>query len=374
MESEESCDEDDILEEKLSTSGSSAKSKKSFKDFVNKSYRASSPVDTYSMGSNTATLNRSFYTAKSTGTPSVFNRIANNSDNDLNRSLEHLNINFVSPSCTSTIYSIKRPVLTPPKLKNVTQNPWTAGGFWKNDISAFPISTDINSFSRSSSQSSGFVSTNEVVNNQYNSAPASHDHSFNGDAERLSVLSEPAYHFKPINSEQFKPLFCPQQLYYKSDNNTFYPVLTQNNMLYIPSTAPQYQNVTMNVANNSSRNMPETMDTNFIRNDNLSSFGNRSVGSIPQYQNFHSSFSNEALKHNQTPNLDTSFDKQSVRSVPSNFGNASLRSFSTSITPRFAQPGTLNEKPLSGLFKNLDTIKAHSPLESPQFRQPQSPL
>ncbi|XP_034176199.2 uncharacterized protein LOC117602379 isoform X2 [Osmia lignaria lignaria] len=46
----------------------------------------------------------------------------------------------------------KRHILSPPKLKTVTQTSWVAGGYWQEDI-------DVPSLSRSSSQSSGFGST-----------------------------------------------------------------------------------------------------------------------------------------------------------------------------------------------------------------------
>ncbi|KAJ8947740.1 hypothetical protein NQ318_018002 [Aromia moschata] len=62
-----------------------------------------------------------------------------NSSSELNRSLDNLHLgslNAKPPTCISPVFSVSavnRPILSPPKLKNVTQNSWTAGGFWKND-------------------------------------------------------------------------------------------------------------------------------------------------------------------------------------------------------------------------------------------------
>ncbi|XP_018572830.1 uncharacterized protein LOC108912146 [Anoplophora glabripennis] len=211
---------------------------------------------------NTANVNDTFYTARRTKSSPVFNTSfktgsINSSSNELHRSLDNLhltNLSFNSQPCNSPVFSVNsvsRPILSPPKLKNITQNSWAAGGFWKNDVAVFPASTDIANLSRSSSQSSGFVSSNEpVVPNTYNSLPPSREPSLYGDFEKASILSEPTYHFTPINSgctgSQLKDNFsfnnshipkpCPpmaSQLYYKTDNNIFYPILKQNNMLLV---------------------------------------------------------------------------------------------------------------------------------------------
>lgn len=217
---------------------------------------------------NTANCNDTFTTARSTKSSSIFNtsfkhHSTDSSSNELHRSLDNLhlsNLNFKSPACTSPVFSVNsvsRPILSPPKLKNITQNSWTAGGFWKNDVAAFPASSDVANLSRSSSQSSGFVSSNDpMVPNTYNSLPPSREPSLHGDFEKASILSEPTYHFSPINScwgngqlrnnFQFNAPHFPKQcslktsqLYYKADN-IFYPILKQNNMLLVQGNIPRY--------------------------------------------------------------------------------------------------------------------------------------
>nr|CAH7721585.1 unnamed protein product [Callosobruchus chinensis] len=208
---------EEIEEEENHWSISDSSTSKSFKDILNNSYshscRVSSPVTARKNNKSSMNSTESFH-------------------NDLNRSLDNLKLDVRGPS---PLFSERRPLLSPPKL-NVTQNPWTAGGFWKND------------FSRSSSQSSGFVSHHDVP---FSSLPASREPSICEDAERASILSEPAYHFQPVDNSHPRNGFsnyrgepCPQngisntKLYYKGDNNTFYPVLSQNNMLVL-SCAPQ---------------------------------------------------------------------------------------------------------------------------------------
>ncbi|XP_074031711.1 uncharacterized protein isoform X2 [Leptinotarsa decemlineata] len=200
----ESSDEEEV-EEIQNSSESSTKSKNSYKSSKSLHYqsvRSSSPVQHFSSPiRHNGDLNHSFTTAK--------------------------------------MSSSNRPILSPPKLKNITQNPWTAGGFWKNDTNVLPVAVANTNLSRSSSQSSGFVSSTEPVNNNFNSSPPSRDPSVGGDVERSSILSESAYHFKPINSSATQFL-NNQQLYYKADNNTFYPVLNQNNMLFIQNGVPTH--------------------------------------------------------------------------------------------------------------------------------------
>ncbi|CAH1155973.1 unnamed protein product [Phaedon cochleariae] len=218
--------------------------KSTYQDFNTshcQSYPAMSPFRCYQ---NDVGHNQSFSTAKSNSTAPFFNSshgISNNSlHSDLNISMDNLNLNsmnsmnLIPPPCSSPVFSVsspRRPVLSPPRLKNITQNPWTAGGFWKNDSQVLSANVHPTNLSRSSSQSSGFVSSN------FNSLPASREHSLGGDVERTSVLSEPAYHFLPINSNASQ--LTSEQLYYKTDNNTFYPVLGQNNMLFIQNGVPQ---------------------------------------------------------------------------------------------------------------------------------------
>lgn len=176
-----------------------------------------------------------FATAKTTSDlHSCSNSGSLSPNNDLHRSLDNLHLNNLSfrpQPCSSPVFSVnsvKRPVLSPPKLKTVTQNPWTAGGFWKNEVNAYQAAVEDAHQSRSSSQTSGFVS-----NQAFNSLPASREHSVCGDMERTSILSEPTYHMNSFSSKS-----SGQQLYYKTDNNTFYPVLNQNNMLFLQGSVP----------------------------------------------------------------------------------------------------------------------------------------
>ncbi|CAG9862391.1 unnamed protein product [Phyllotreta striolata] len=177
-------------------------------------------------------------TARSATSTSDLYRNSSNISSDLNSSLDNLHLGHNSLRCSSPNYSVKRSILSPAKLGNVTQNPWTAGGFWKNDATVFPANIPSTNLSRSSSQSSGFGSTLDNLNNHpFSSLPASREPSINGEADRVSILSEPAYHFTPINANNTSP--NSSLLYYKAENNTFYPVLNQNSMLFIQNGVPQ---------------------------------------------------------------------------------------------------------------------------------------
>lgn len=294
----ESSDEE-IFEDMFNSSSCSKKSmsEKSYKNGNN--FNASShPPHSQNLFQNILqnTANGdTFATARSTKSLSIFNNSfkndsINSSSNELHRSLDNLhltNLNFKSQSCTSPVFpvnSVNRPILSPSKLKNITQNSWTAGGFWKNDVAVFPASTDVTNLSRSSSQSSGFVSSNEpVVPNTYNSVPPSREPSLYGDFEKSSILSEPTYHFTPINSScttnswknnfPFNNSHLPKQcspntnqLYYKADNNIFYPILKQNNMLLVQGNdiprsnfENSFSNLSLNSFNTSNRYHPPVL-------------------------------------------------------------------------------------------------------------------
>ncbi|XP_057664140.1 uncharacterized protein LOC130898692 [Diorhabda carinulata] len=262
-------------------------------------------------------MNNVFTTAKSVTSTSEYD--LTDSSSDLNRSLDNLHLGLNSQRCTSPIFSVsssKRPILSPSKLKNITQNPWTAGGFWKNDVNIFSAATNGTNFSRSSSQTSGFVSNhNNNINKAFNSLPASREPSLGGDVERVSLLSEPAYHFAPI-SPNLNPFNTPNspQLYYKADNNTFYPVLGQNSMLFIQNGISQQH----------------------FKNNSTNSFG-RTVHSEP-FNIFSDQRSDCSIKNFGTKNL--IYDNSEVKSVNT--------------------PSIYSEKPVSPLFKNLqmsDTFK-----------------
>lgn len=254
--------------------------------------------------------NNIFTTAKSVKSTSVYN--LTDSSSDLNHSLDNLHLSLNSQRCTSPIFSVsgsKRSILSPSKLKNITQNPWTAGGFWKNDSNVFSAAANTTNFSRSSSQTSGFVSNhNQNINRAFNSLPASREPSLGGDVERVSLLSEPAYHFSPIspNSNSFNTPKSPQ-LYYKTDNNTFYPVLGQNSMLFIQNgiSQPHFKNNSMNSFGRTVNSHPFNI------------FGDRSGGSIR------------------------------------NFDTKSLGGFDSSQVRNATSPSIFSEKPVSALFKNL---------------------
>lgn len=121
-------------------------------------------------------------------------------ESDLNASLSNLALGN-SHSGFST--DIPKPLLSPSKLSNVTKNPWTAGGFWSNPyICPSPEPTACN-LSTSSSHSSGFGShTNENLN--FSLLPASTRNSVSGGDDRLSVFSEPPYHFSNTQFELYK--------------------------------------------------------------------------------------------------------------------------------------------------------------------------
>ncbi|XP_011300316.1 uncharacterized protein [Fopius arisanus] len=88
--------------------------------------------------------------------------------------------------------TLKKFVLSPPKLKSVTQNSWVAGGYWQ-------LGMDRPTLSRSSSQSSGFGSTGSNF-------PPSREPSVVNDVDRYSVMSDTTLccnypnNISPINS------------------------------------------------------------------------------------------------------------------------------------------------------------------------------
>ncbi|MPC18559.1 Transmembrane protein 201 [Portunus trituberculatus] len=111
-------------------------------------------------------------------------------------------------------YCIQKNLVSPPRLsiKNITQSSWVAGGYWGHpvsparDVSSHPAespfsqvppSTPPYPLSRSSSQSSGFVSQGSGPTTYRNqgpfSLPNSRHGSHCGEFDHGSVLSEPAY-------------------------------------------------------------------------------------------------------------------------------------------------------------------------------------
>ncbi|XP_063878865.1 transmembrane protein 201 homolog [Scylla paramamosain] len=111
-------------------------------------------------------------------------------------------------------YCIQKNLVSPPRLstKNITQSSWVAGGYWGHpvsparDVSSHPVVSPFNQvppstppypLSRSSSQSSGFVSQGSGPTTYRSqgpfSLPNSRHGSHCGDFDHGSVLSEPAY-------------------------------------------------------------------------------------------------------------------------------------------------------------------------------------
>lgn len=126
----------------------------------------------------------------------------------VSRADSHFSPRLYSPENSSGIrFNPSRPVLKPSKLAS-----WVAGGYWT------PPTTQIfgETISRSSSQSSGFVSAsvpslhdfslNQPLN--YASLPSSPVNSVYGDVDRFSVLSEPMMKLQaPISGPGFPKQF-----------------------------------------------------------------------------------------------------------------------------------------------------------------------
>ena len=114
----------------------------------------------------------------------------------------------------SNSYCIQKNLISPPHFstKNITQSSWVAGGYWGHPVSpardvsshhaASPFTQILSSsppypLSRSSSQSSGFVSQGSGPTTYRNQGPCSLPNSRHGsscgDFDHGSVLSEPAY-------------------------------------------------------------------------------------------------------------------------------------------------------------------------------------
>lgn len=160
---------------------------------------------------------------------------------DLHKSLENLSLGkidlkAVRPSSPLSAESVRsdRPLLSPSKL----QNSWVAGGFWYNSDNPF------SHFSRSSSQSSGYMSqTNDI--NTFRTYPENdkmsvysshtHDNPLKTASDQFSVFSEPAYHFKPINAPTFGSVHSRSPVLEHANRGTFYPVLNSENMLELGS-------------------------------------------------------------------------------------------------------------------------------------------
>ncbi|KAF2898389.1 hypothetical protein ILUMI_07792 [Ignelater luminosus] len=193
-------------------------------------------------------LNLSFTSAKScisdfasvSDTASVFNNPLinhntpdNKKDFDIDISLNRLHLGSPKVRKSPPINTFymnhdiprPKPVISPSKLKNVTQNSWVAGGFWRDSNGILLPLNNYSNLSRSSSQTSGFVS---LEPNNYNSLPSSHNNSLCGDFECNSVLSEPAYCMMQGRN------FATRVAYHNNDSRRlFYPVLNHEQMVYI---------------------------------------------------------------------------------------------------------------------------------------------
>ena len=88
------------------------------------------------------------------------------------------------PSSTLSLFSPKRPLLRPSRLTSS----WVAGGYWTSPAQQ---QTQPGTISRSSSQSSGFVSATPSLNNFNNSAAPSLNNFFPAPSQQGSVLNFP---------------------------------------------------------------------------------------------------------------------------------------------------------------------------------------
>lgn len=123
-----------------------------------------------------------------------------------------------------TSASRPKPVLTPPKLTNVTQSSWVAGGYWKPPYEFNDNFNSHTTLSRSSSQSSGFGSQSSSQNlnsiDLHNSLPNSRNTSICGEYDKFSVFSEPPYHYNKNNTRIYNNLPQDQHLYIHPRNKT----------------------------------------------------------------------------------------------------------------------------------------------------------
>ena len=87
-------------------------------------------------------------------------------------------------SSTLSLFSPKRPLLRPSRLTSS----WVAGGYWTSPAQQ---QTQPGTISRSSSQSSGFVSATPSLNNFNNSAAPSLNNFFPAPSQQGSVLNFP---------------------------------------------------------------------------------------------------------------------------------------------------------------------------------------
>ncbi|CAH0555227.1 unnamed protein product [Brassicogethes aeneus] len=250
--------------------------------------------------------NSSFYSARSNlKVNNVFQNAGSfREEGDLHKSLEGLNLGSLdcrpsihrasSPFSVTSMQS-NRSILSPSKLSNS----WVAGGFWRESDGSVVQMPQYNcALSRCSSQSSGFCSINS--DNPFNNYPKTANNSL-CDFDKTSVFSEPAYHFVPINpgniynnpatlnnsfnSNMFSK--SPQtfsqkspsldgrfssspesQLYYRNAN-TFYPVLNQNNMLYLSANnylSPLQSEKTFSCNSSRTKKIPSSLFKNVTDN------------------------------------------------------------------------------------------------------------
>jgi len=103
---------------------------------------------------------------------------------------------YSSSASTNSLFSPSRPLLHPSRLTNTS---WVAGGYWTP-----PGQTQLQSLSRSSSHSSGFVSGTPSLAGCPSPPGSLHNYGSPlvpgyphppADLDRFSVLSEPAYQF-----------------------------------------------------------------------------------------------------------------------------------------------------------------------------------
>lgn len=142
----------------------------------------------------------------------------------------------------------KGPIIRPSQLnlcKNVTQSSWVAGGYWQSPVHSrdLPVAevpqemsaaTAFTPLSRSSSQSSGFVSQSSQpgVYDGATGPPNSHTGSICGaEFDRLSALSEPIY------SRAATAICCPAARPGSIIGTSYFggpPVITQQSYSVVP--------------------------------------------------------------------------------------------------------------------------------------------
>lgn len=139
-----------------------------------------------------------------------------------------------------------RPIISPAKLKTVTQNSWVAGGFWL-DANGVPLPSNgysnISVLSRSSSQTSGIASQ---IGGQDIQNLNSGNNSYCGDYDNRSVLSEPSCFVYGKGYSSNSKFAWPKE---GNRGTTCYPVMNQEHFVYMSPSVQRYECTPQNVEN-----------------------------------------------------------------------------------------------------------------------------